>query len=103
MLWDGSTERLRSQLIKAGSSLQLVALKTHQVEAPIEDVLLWMSCKGSSVLLSWGEDTQAWECSWITGGERFTGVHGSMRLAVLASLNKAFTRAVELNPTGANQ
>ena len=86
--------------IKADSSLQWVALKTHQGTS-IEDVLVWMSCKGSAVSLSFGEDTNAWECSWITGGERFTGIHGTARLAILASLNKAFAKAVELNPTGA--
>jgi len=32
-----------------------------------------MAHHGSSVLLNWGEDNKAWECSWITGGSRFTG------------------------------
>ena len=32
-----------------------------------------MAEKGSSVLLNWGEDDGLWECSWITGGKRFTG------------------------------
>jgi hypothetical protein len=31
-----------------------------------------MRRNGSSVTLNWGEDTGQWECSWITGGKRFT-------------------------------
>lgn len=27
---------------------------------------------GSSIMLSWAEDDNLWECSWITGGKRFT-------------------------------
>lgn len=38
------------------------------------DRLVYMQEHGSSVLLNWGEDTNLWECSWITGGERYTGV-----------------------------
>lgn len=38
------------------------------------DLLNFMRAHGSSVLLNWGEDDNLWECSWITGGERFTEV-----------------------------
>jgi hypothetical protein len=33
-----------------------------------------MTRRGQSVVLTWGEDTGQWECSWITGGVRFTAV-----------------------------
>lgn len=89
-------------VIERDSSLQFVGLKLHSGEAPLQEVLEWMADGGSSVLLNFGEDTGAWECSWITGGERFTGIHGLIRKAVLESVNKAFAKAVQLNPTGEN-
>lgn len=51
----------------------------------------YMRSHGSSVDLNWGEDTGCWECSWITGGERYTGA--AMRpqvavcLAAVAAIN----------------
>lgn len=39
---------------------------------PITSVLMEMTRLGSSVLLNWGEDDNLWECSWITGGKRYT-------------------------------
>ena len=40
---------------------------------PTDSLLLGMQAMGSSVDLNWDEDTDLWECSWITSGERFTG------------------------------
>ena len=40
----------------------------------VPDLLGWMAAHGSSVILNWGEDNNQWECSWITGGNRFTAV-----------------------------
>lgn len=37
-------------------------------------MLAYMQRHGSSVILNYGEDTGLWECSWITGGDRFTSV-----------------------------
>jgi len=37
-----------------------------------EETLTKMQKHGQSVMLTWGEDTEAWECSWITGGKRYT-------------------------------
>lgn len=46
-----------------------------------------MKERGSSVILNWGEDTNCWECSWITSGKRYVGVstspHEAVRLALL--------------------
>ena len=39
----------------------------------LSGALEYMRAHGSSVLLNWGEDTTLWECSWITGGDRYTG------------------------------
>ncbi len=36
-------------------------------------LLRYMQQHGQRVTLNWGEDDGLWECSWITGGERFTG------------------------------
>jgi hypothetical protein len=49
------------------------------------DVLAFMRHNGSSLTLNWGEDTDQWECSWITGGDRFTGVGRSVLSAVMQS------------------
>lgn len=71
-------------------SLQYVSLKLYHGEMTVENVLEWMRAHGSSVLLNWGEDPDAWECSWITGGKRYTGCQVKMRSALLECLNKAF-------------
>jgi len=54
----------------------------------IPRALTWMQDKGSSVLLNWGEDDNQWECSWITGGERYTGFSENMTAAIVACLLK---------------
>ena len=51
-------------------------------------VVSFMQCKGSAVSVNWGEDTHAWECSWITGGERYTGTGGTAEVAVCRALLK---------------
>jgi hypothetical protein len=38
----------------------------------LEALLAEMAERGSSVTLNWGEDNGMWECSFITGGERYT-------------------------------
>ena len=53
----------------------------------LTDVLFEMSRQGSSVLLNWGEDNNLWECSWITGGKRYTGFSQFPDLAVLDCIN----------------
>lgn len=35
--------------------------------------LEWMALHGSSVSLTWGEDTDTWEAAWISRGKRFLG------------------------------
>lgn len=45
-------------------------------------VLAYMVGHGSSVDLNWGEDTDAWECSWITSGDRSTGFAGKEQPAL---------------------
>lgn len=54
----------------------------------IPRALTWMKDAGSSVLLNWGEDDNLWECSWITGGKRYTGAHESMTAAIVGCLLK---------------
>lgn len=36
------------------------------------ELLHWMVAHGSSVDLAWDEDSDAWICSWVTGGVRNT-------------------------------
>ena len=55
----------------------------------VSDALQKMANEGASVLLSYGEDTLQWECSWITGGKRYTGVNQEMAKAVLRCLEAA--------------
>ncbi len=54
----------------------------------IPRALTWMKDKGSSVLLNWGEDGNLWECSWITGGKRYTGHSTNLTAAIVGSLLK---------------
>lgn len=77
--------------INQDSSLQYVIRQLFVQEATVEQVLEWMKYNGSSVLLNWGEDDDCWECSWITGGIRFTGCQSGMIMAIAESLNKLFS------------
>jgi len=67
-------------------TIELVIAELQQGRYSVEQAATWMSENGSSVWLGWGEDTGAWECSWITGGVRYTGVEPSLREAILESL-----------------
>jgi hypothetical protein len=41
------------------------------------------------VELGWSEDDgELWECSWIVGGDRYSGYHPQPRSAVLAAVVK---------------
>lgn len=71
-------------------SLQETARQLHAKQSSIEETLAWMIDNGSSLILDWGEDSHMWECSWISGGERFTGLQKEIRLAILQSLNQCF-------------
>lgn len=72
------------------SSLQFVAHQLHAEVTTVEQTLEWMKAHGQSVMLTWGEDNNCWECSWITSGARYTGVQQDMRKSILESLNKCF-------------
>lgn len=48
----------------------------------LDQLLSFMQKHGSSVLLNWGEDNNSWEASWISGGERFSDVSSSPRVAL---------------------
>ncbi len=77
-------------MIEPTSSLQFVALKVSEgTPAEILHAIDWMQLNGSSVVLNWGEDTGCWEVSWITVGQRFTGIQSELKRALLQSLNKA--------------
>lgn len=52
------------------------------LHASLTDTLGWMASRGQSVILNYGEDNRQWECSWITGGRRFTAVRGEATDAV---------------------
>ena len=41
-----------------------------------------MQAHGQSIVLNWGEDDNQWECSWITGGERYTAFGENEGVAV---------------------
>ena len=58
-------------------------------------ILEWMAAHGQSVDLNYGEDDQHWECSWITGDKRFTGVRIRIQDAVKDSLGKVRNEYLE--------
>jgi len=51
--------------------------------------LLWMHEKGSSIILNGGDNGEPWECSWITGGVRYTGVSADAEMAIADALRHA--------------
>jgi hypothetical protein len=44
------------------------------VTVDLKEALTWLKRRCSSVLLNWGEDTDNWECSFISAGERYTAI-----------------------------
>ena len=69
-------------------SLMELGRRIHANEITLEDALREMADGGTSVLLGWGEDDGAWECSWICGGQRYTAYHHQPRSAVLGAVVK---------------
>jgi hypothetical protein len=47
-----------------------------------------MRSKGSSLVLNWGEDTGAWEVSWITSGVRHVGISHDLQEAFMPASYK---------------
>jgi hypothetical protein len=59
------------------------------MDPTIEAMLEWMARQSQSCTLDYGEDTGAWECSWILRGERYTAVSPKLRNAVWEALVEA--------------
>lgn len=51
----------------------------------------WMAAHGQSVVLNYGEDNQQWECSWITGDERYTAIRAEIPDAIKDVLGQVRT------------
>jgi hypothetical protein len=62
----------------------------------LENLLNWMRDKGTSVLINWGEgeDSDLWECSWITSGKRYVSHKETVSAAVADSFLKGTDYAV---------
>jgi hypothetical protein len=58
----------------------------------LERLLTTLQRHGSSLTLTWGEDTDTWEVAWITGGERFVACDGRLEVALRVVLAKACER-----------
>lgn len=77
-------------------SLQEIGRRLHAKESTLEQTLAWMKDGSCSVLLNWSEDDRDhWECSWIVGGERFSGFQTDIRMAVLEAINKCIFRQLQ--------
>lgn len=61
----------------------------------LDEMLDFMKSKGTSVLLNWGEDNELWECSWITGGKRFTSVSKDVEQAIKLVIDKVTTEGAK--------
>jgi hypothetical protein len=59
-----------------------------QIPSRINVLLRAMKAAGNSLVLSWGEDTGLWECSWITSGKRYVGVSRFLDLAIQRAWDK---------------
>lgn len=58
--------------------------------ASLGEILVDMEEHSQSVTLNWGEDNNLWECSWITGGVRYTSFSRNPRTAAQEAWTKAF-------------
>lgn len=63
-------------------------------------LLWWLGTSGSSLTLDWCDEDRAWQCSWITGGQRYTGRDDSgtaagpenaVRIAARAGIEASYT------------
>lgn len=80
-------------------SLMELGRRIHAGEITLEDALREMKEGSSSVLLNWSEDDgDLWECSWIVGGNRYTGLHPQPRTAVLGAVVNCTKDLVEKVP-----
>ena len=66
---------------------------------PLPRMLEEMSEHGQSVMLSFGEDNGCWECSWITGGKRFTGYGADANQSVRSAINKMLVQTRKVEPS----
>lgn len=66
--------------------------------ANLDENLYHMKRKGQSVTLNWGEDTGMWECSWITGGQRYTAFSSYASTAAQAAKDKGRLAAHRAQP-----
>lgn len=57
-------------------------------------LLAFMAQHGQSVIVGWGEDDGLWECSWISGGERFTSHKKYVEGAVESTARKVYERMI---------
>lgn len=69
-------------------------LKALSLYPNLNDILETMKKLGSSVSLTWDEETRVWECSWITSGRRLTARHE----AALGACRAAILKVVQLSP-----
>lgn len=75
------------QIVNEQMSLMELGRRIHDGTISLEDALREMKSESTSVLLGWGEDDgELWECSWIVGGERYTGYHYQPRTAILQAV-----------------
>lgn len=69
--------------------LQLLIARKSCHAATTLGIIEIMRAHGQSVLLNWGEDTGVWECSWISGDKRLTGLSTDFHAAVVQAARKA--------------
>lgn len=69
--------------------LRLMAEKRR---GSLAEQLDYLVAKGSSVTLNWGEDTGAWEATWISGGVRHGGVGAAPQQAIFDLLTKVIDK-----------
>lgn len=85
---DGNDYDSGSTCLRCKQEASLIPTYSYNIVA-VGALLIYMKDHGSSLLLNWGEDTGQWECSWITGGQRFTGYGATLELAACRAALKA--------------
>lgn len=80
-------------MIEAGFLREARAALDFTVEKQME----FMKRTGQSVTLTWGEDDgEAWECSWITGGIRFTAMGKASRDATTKAIDNCIKGLIDV-------
>jgi hypothetical protein len=91
VVWLGGLPYFSSSEQAFGGRWQRHTLVPSYLREPAATLVLIAraQARGSSLIMNYGEDTDTWEVSWITGGRRYVGVHRRLEHALCLAVAKA--------------